>query len=47
MKGGFIATRQGGTRPGMAAKVEGVLVTLRFVLVFEPVVTEITAVLLF
>lgn len=35
------------TRPGMTSQVEGVLVTLRFVLVFEAVGTVSTAILLF
>ena len=46
MESGFVAAGQGSTRPGMTAKVEGVLVTFGFVFVLETVVTEVTAVLL-
>lgn len=35
------------TGPGMATQVKRVLMTLRFVLVLEPVMTELTHVLLF
>ena len=39
--------RKSGTGPGVAAKVEGILVTLSFVFVFEAVVTVLANILLF
>ena len=43
----FVLAGQSGTRPGMTAKVKGVLMTFSLVLVFEPIVTEVAAILLF
>jgi hypothetical protein len=44
---GRLEARESGAGPGMTAEVQGILVTLCFVLILEPVVAVLAGVLLF
>jgi hypothetical protein len=44
---GRLEAQESGAGPGMTAKMQGVLVTLCFVLILEPIVAVLAGVLLF